>query len=88
MFLVMYERTALQAHECNALTYLDGVQQTEGASLWVVEEGLPLVHGLQTVHQTAVETVRRGRYEPGRDRGQFQVIIGDCGELTEERAMR
>ena len=47
----------------DVMTYLDRVEETEGAALGVVEEVLPLAHGLETVHQTAVVAVRRGRDE-------------------------
>ena len=46
-------------------THLDGVEETEGAAVGLVEEGLPLLHGLEGVHQASVETVRRGSDEAG-----------------------
>ena len=51
------------------LTYLDGVKETEDASVGAVEERLPLVHGLETVHQTTVVTVGGGGDEATRDSG-------------------
>ena len=45
------------------MTYLDSVEETKGAAFGFVEEVLPLVHGLETVHQTTVEAIRGGRDE-------------------------
>lgn len=36
---------------------LNGIKQTELTTLWVMEVILPLVQGLETVHQTTVESI-------------------------------
>lgn len=54
-----YMNTRAEDVEEDIDTHLNSVQQTQSTSLRFVEEGLPLGHRLERIHQRAIETVRR-----------------------------